>query len=118
MPGLWPRLLRWVGSSDEELGAEDAAERSRGTGAQPISSARARERVHLRGSLQSIRYTSTARRLEAELSDGTGAVTVIWMGRQTIPGLVAGRVLEIRGTLTVSDGRRVIFNPAYEIVLG
>ena len=114
MPVLWRRLAHRIRSSDQASASPDLAERY--VAAQPIASVRVQDRVRLRGTLQSIAYTSTARRLEAELRDETGAIIVIWMGRQTIPGLVAGRVLEVRGTLTISEGRRVIFNPAYEIV--
>ncbi len=116
MPVLWRRLAHRIRSSDQVSASPDLAERDRYVAAQPIASVRVQDRVRLRGTLQSIAYTSTARRLEAELRDETGAIIVIWMGRQTIPGLVAGRVLEVRGTLTISEGRRVIFNPAYEIV--
>ena len=53
--------------------------------------------------------------LEAELYDGSGVVTVIWMGRRTIPGIVAGRTMRIRGRLTCNTDRRVVFNPRYEL---
>ncbi len=115
MPGVVRRFLRRLASSDADLAAELLAEDSRSIGARPLAEARVRERVHARGVLRSITVTPGGHRLEAELNDGSGSVVLIWMGRQLIPGVEAGRTLDVRGTLTVSGGRRVIFNPAYEI---
>ncbi len=53
--------------------------------------------------------------LEAELWDGTGAVTVIWLGRRQIPGIDPGRSLKLRGRITTLHGHRAIYNPIYEL---
>ena len=53
--------------------------------------------------------------LEIELYDGSGVVTVVWMGRRTIPGIVAGRTLKVCGRLTCNTDRPIIFNPRYEL---
>ncbi len=53
--------------------------------------------------------------LEVELYDGSGVVTVVWMGRRTIPGIVAGRTMKVRGRLTCNTDHPTIFNPQYEL---
>lgn len=54
--------------------------------------------------------------LEAELDDGSGTVRLVWMGRETVPGIEAGRRLRVTGRLTLADGRRTIFNPKYQLL--
>ena len=53
--------------------------------------------------------------LEAELYDGTGTVTLIWLGRRRIGGIECGRSLVARGRLTAHEGRPTIYNAAYEL---
>ena len=53
--------------------------------------------------------------LEAEFDDGSGAVTLIWMGRRDIPGVTAGRELEVTGRVSWVDGRRRMYNPYYQL---
>jgi hypothetical protein len=54
--------------------------------------------------------------LEAELYDGTGTITVIWLGRRRISGVNPGRSLEIRGRIGRHDGQRIMYNPRYELM--
>ena len=54
--------------------------------------------------------------LEAELTDGTGALTLIWMGRHRIAGVTPGRSLRVTGLISERGGRRVMFNPGYELL--
>ena len=54
--------------------------------------------------------------LEAQLSDGTGKVTLIWMGRHEIAGVEAGRELLVNGRISDVDGERRIYNPAYTLL--
>jgi hypothetical protein len=53
--------------------------------------------------------------LEAELYDGSGTVTLIWLGRRRIRGIDPGRSVVVHGRLTKQDGRPTIYNPAYEL---
>ena len=52
---------------------------------------------------------------EAELYDGTGTITLIWLGRRRIGGIECGRSLVARGRLTSHDGRPTIYNASYEL---
>ena len=53
--------------------------------------------------------------LEAEFTDGSGTLTLIWMGRRDIPGVTAGRELEVTGRVSWVDGRRRMYNPYYQL---
>lgn len=54
--------------------------------------------------------------LEAVLCDGTATVDLVWLGRRCVPGIEPGRGLRAYGTLTERHGRRVIFNPVYDLL--
>jgi hypothetical protein len=53
--------------------------------------------------------------LEAELFDGTDALDVVWLGRRSIAGIEPGRRLVAHGRISHARGRRVLFNPRYEL---
>ena len=40
---------------------------------------------------------------------------MIWLGRRRIPGIEPGRTMRVRGRMAVRDGRKVLYNPYYEI---
>ena len=49
--------------------------------------------------------------LEVELRDGSGAVTLVWLGRRQIPGIDCGRTLKVWGRISCHEGRRLVYNP-------
>jgi RecG-like helicase len=52
--------------------------------------------------------------LEALLTDGTGEMSVMWMGRRSIPGLALGTKVVVEGVVVEQrQGRRMV-NPAFE----
>lgn len=53
--------------------------------------------------------------LEIELYDGSGYLTVIWLGRRRICGITTGRRMTISGRLICSRDARVVYNPSYEL---
>ncbi len=53
--------------------------------------------------------------LRAELGCGQDAVTLIWLGRTSIPGIEPGRAVAVEGTLALRHGRKVMYNPRYEL---
>lgn len=63
----------------------------------------------------SLRPRTTLPAYEIEVYDGTGRVTVVWIGRRRIPGIEAGRRIQIAGRLTFIDGIATVFNPKYEL---
>jgi hypothetical protein len=76
-----------------------------------------RERVRVRGTLRTVTLAPRggAPALEAELYDGTGTVTVIWLGRRRIAGISPGCSIQVEGRIGVQHSQRVIYNPRYEL---
>ena len=112
------RVLHRVTASNEDLVDDDLQRSSINAGVSTIAEARMRSCASLQGRIEvlTLNPRGTNRWLEAELRDGTGAVTLIWMGRRRIPGLRAGRRISVEGMITEADGRRVIYNPRYTVL--
>lgn len=83
----------------------------------PIVDAPDRARVELQGSIRTVtlRPRGGVPALEAELYDGSGAITLIWLGRRRIAGIEPGRALKVHGRIGVHDKMHVMFNPRYEL---
>jgi RecG-like helicase len=111
------RFLRRMAESDEERLAEEVlAWASSVPGATRVSEAKARERAKLAGVVRriTVRPVEGFESLEALLSDGTGEVEVVWMGRRSIPGLTLGTRLIVEGVLGDARGGRRMVNPRFE----
>ncbi|MCL2736681.1 MAG: hypothetical protein FWD75_08670 [Propionibacteriaceae bacterium] len=106
-----------VMSSDEDLVAEEMAETTIASGAQPIQSVKSRERVHLRGEIASVTLgpAGCAQGFQADLFDGTGHITLAWMGRPHIRGVTVGTTLRVWGRAAPWGQSLVVYNPAYTI---
>ena len=73
-------------------------------------------RVRVTGTVRQVRANPQGPpALHAELGGGDDVVTVIWLGRNHIIGVEPGRVLTVEGTLSVQGGRKVMYNPRYEL---
>ena len=83
-----------------------------------IADAPDRERVTLRGSLRTVtlRPRAGVPALEAELNDGSGVITVVWLGRRRIAGIEPGRAIEVEGRIGAYDGVRLMYNPRYQLI--
>jgi hypothetical protein len=53
--------------------------------------------------------------LQAELGGGADRITVIWLGRTRIAGIEPGRPLAVEGMLSQQRGRRIMYNPRYDL---
>jgi RecG-like helicase len=75
------------------------------------------ETVTIRGMVRSVtlRPRSTVPALEIELYDGSGSVSVVFLGRRRIPGIDAGRRMVVCGRLTCNAENPTIYNPRYEL---
>lgn len=80
-----------------------------------IESCPPRGRVDVHGVLRSVtvRPVDNVTALEAELHDGTGSVTLVWLGRRSIVGISSGRSLTATGRIGRRGSERVMYNPAY-----
>ncbi len=109
-------ISRWANSTEQN--ERDLRRTHADEGFQQIGAAPDRERVRLRGTLRTVtlRPRGGVPALEAELSDGTGVITVVWLGRRQIAGIVPGRSLAVQGRIGRQDGDRVLYNPRYELL--
>jgi amino acid transporter len=111
-----PPLRRLTAGRDvlhaEELQAEIGEQN-----ATPISDCADREVADVAGVLRSVtlRPRGPSLTMEADLWDGTGHVTLVWLGRRNIPGVQPGRRIVVRGRVARIKGERMIYNPAYEL---
>jgi hypothetical protein len=115
--GYWRRLVRRLTSDVAELDADDLSERSQAGGAQRACDCRCGQEAVVLGRLRSVGLSpkASAPTLEAELFDGTEGITLVWLGRRRITGIEPGRTIKARGRIAVRDGRKVLYNPYYEL---
>jgi hypothetical protein len=108
-------ITRWASSDDLE--AQDLRDDVALAGCCPIAEAGDRALVELQGSLSTVtlRPRGGVPALEAELYDGSGAITLVWLGRRRIVGIEPGRRVRVRGRIGVQDKTRIMFNPRYEL---
>jgi len=108
-------LSRWASSEDME--ARELQDDTVRAGCCPIAEAADRQRVELHGSIRTVtlRPRGGVPALEAELYDGSGVITLVWLGRRRIAGIEAGRAIKVQGRIGVQDKARVMFNPRYEL---
>ncbi|MGY1593255.1 OB-fold nucleic acid binding domain-containing protein [Geodermatophilus sp. SYSU D00965] len=118
--GWLARTLQRLTADDHTIDAEQLRAGSARSGCEPVSACRKGEVVTVTGRLKSVVYTprETVPTLEAELFDGSGSVTLVWLGRRRIPGIEPGRTLSAHGRFASFDGRQVIYNPRYELSAG
>lgn len=109
-------ISRWASSSDQH--ARDMRETYAESGTDTIATAPDREVVRLRGTLRTVtlRPRGGVPALEAELYDGSGVLTVVWLGRRRIAGIAPGRSIQVQGRIGQHDGVRVLYNPRYELM--
>jgi len=87
-------------------------------GVSPISAVNRPGRTLVEGRIRVVEIRQVERNsvLACEISDGTGELTALFYGRSHIPGLVCGARVRLRGAAGIHDGRRVMINPAYELL--
>ncbi|MDQ1700240.1 MAG: hypothetical protein QOG34_2103 [Frankiaceae bacterium] len=116
--GRLRRALRHFTAQTHELDAEELKRRAEHAGAQPVAQCVDRMPATVFGTIRAltIRPRAGTPALEAELYDGSGVITLVFVGRRTIAGIEPGRRLRATGRVTTNDGRRLIFNPRYELL--
>lgn len=110
-------LSRWADTGDQ-LARDLRRTHAEAEGGVSIAEAPDRVRVRIRGVLRTVtlRPRGGVPALEAELDDGTGVITVVWLGRRRIAGVEPGRAVAVEGRIGAYEGARVIFNPRYELM--
>jgi hypothetical protein len=85
----------------------------------PIEKATWRRRAHIRGQVTSILTAPSggAPRVDVEVWDSTGGITLQFLGRREIAGLEVGSTICAEGMVGEDEGSLTILNPSYEIVI-
>ncbi|MDH2393273.1 MULTISPECIES: OB-fold nucleic acid binding domain-containing protein [Streptomyces] len=115
--GRFRRMLDRLSSSQEELESEELRDDAEASGCTRIAECGDRQIVRVAGTLRTVtlRPRAGVPALEAELFDGTAPLDVVWLGRRSIAGIEPGRRLIASGRISMNHGRRVLFNPKYEL---
>jgi RecJ-like exonuclease len=111
-------FFRRLTASEAELDAEELQrEAEKKAGCVPACDVVRGDLVTVTGRLRTVVYTPRTNlpTLEADLFDGSDVITLVWLGRRAIPGIEPGRLLTARGRVALRDGRKVIYNPYYEL---
>lgn len=100
--------------------AEDHVRRHPDEPVTSIGSCTPGEEVTISGTVAAIvvRPEGRSPALEVELSDGSGHVFVVWLGRRSIPGIHQGRSMVVHGRLNCVTDHPTIYNPRYELLPG
>jgi hypothetical protein len=87
-------------------------------GVTPIADVRFRQRVTVEGRVRSLRVQplAAAPSIECVLMDGTGALSAVFFGRRSIPGVTTGTRMRVEGMAGESRGRLALLNPTYELL--
>lgn len=111
-------MIDRLSSSQEDLESEELREDTETAGCTRIGDCRDRQVVTVTGTLRTVtlRPRAGVPALEAELFDGSGTLTLIWLGRRRIAGISPGRSLQVQGRIGRTDGQRIMFNPRYELI--
>jgi len=77
-----------------------------------------RDAVCVSGRVRSIRVQPRADvpTLECVLDDGSGGLSVVFLGRRYVAGIHLGTMLTVSGRVGAHHGRLAILNPDYEIL--
>jgi hypothetical protein len=111
------RFLQRLTASESEIEAQELRRESAESGGTPARQCQRGQLVSISGRLRTVVYTPRTNlpTLEADLYDGSDVVTLVWLGRRHIAGIVPGRQLTARGRVAIRDDRKVIYNPYYEL---
>lgn len=109
-------ISRWADTSRQE--EHDLRKTYAEAGQASVADAPDREKVTLRGRLRTVTLRPRAGipALEAELWDGSGVITIVWLGRRRIAGIEPGRAIEVQGRIGTQQGERIMYNPRYELI--
>ena len=85
----------------------------------PIGASGWRERVKVAGRVKAMRiqpWADQVASLELTLADGTGGITVVFLGRRKLGGIDLGTHLVVEGMTSAHHGLLTILNPAYQLL--
>lgn len=100
------------------IGAGDLSAQIVVPGCTPIRDAVWRDRIAIAGRVRSLRVAPLhdAPTLELVLVDGTGTISVVFLGRRALAGVDVGTRLTVEGTVGIHKNRLAIMNPSYQLL--
>ena len=113
-------LRRWLArlneTDEERLAAETRAWAASLPGSVRVAEAPRRQQVRMAGVIRRITVLPMegAEALEALISDGSGEVTAVFMGRRGIGGLALGSRIVVEGVVAEHHGEARMVNPLLE----
>jgi hypothetical protein len=115
--GRFRRALKRLSATADEMDADALDQERVSQGCSQINLPRDRDSVTVYGNVKHVSLAPRAGTptLEATLYDGSGTLTLVWLGRRKIIGVKPGVAVKAVGRVSCHDGRRVIFNPRYEL---
>ncbi|QQS00790.1 MAG: OB-fold nucleic acid binding domain-containing protein [Austwickia sp.] len=118
MAGFLARLTHRVANAAQEADAAALTEHAVSVGATRIRDVVDRGLADVSGELRTLTLPPRGKvpALIAELYDGTGTITLVWLGRREIRGVQTGTRMKVRGRVTYRKGTPTIFNPQYELM--
>jgi hypothetical protein len=83
-----------------------------------VREVRWRNRATLEGRIRSVYVgpVSGSPALEAELYDATGGITLVFLGRRSIPGVEPGAKIRVEGMVGETEGYLAMTNPSYRLL--
>jgi hypothetical protein len=117
---MFRRTLRRLTATEDELERDDLKTQTAVSGATPVADCGDRDTVCIAGTVRStqVDMRGGSPMLNVELYDGSGTVTVIFLGRRKVAGIEPGRSVKVTGRITTVDERPVMYNPSYELLAG
>lgn len=108
--------IRSITTDDDVMDDDPATSADRGLA--PIDQTEDRRRARLQGRVSALTLPteSAVTGLVVELTDRTGSINLVFVGRKAIPGIECGTTLRVEGLVSTRNDRRVMYNPFYEIV--
>jgi amino acid transporter len=90
----------------------------RATGSDPIGGLVERQFAEIAGRVRSMAIVNDEgiHELRCVIADNSGSISLVFQGREHVPGLERGTRLLVKGTVTSQNREAVILNPQYEIV--
>ncbi len=89
-----------------------------GVGAEPIGGLARRAHARIAGHIVSVTHQpkGATPALVARISDGSGTIGLVFLGRSDVPGIEPGRRIVASGTVGEDSGLPIILNPTYELL--
>ena len=101
----------------EDLEAGELKRETQSFGCCLISDENTRHYTNLHGKIRSILISPLGAepRFQAELYDGSGVVTLIWLGRREVKGIEVDQHITVHGHIGFQNKDRIIYNPKFEL---